>query len=99
MKPKTGNRVSYSTKWPGKSPLDSQEAVRRTTRGAAAQAFLRPVAGVGEAESDLSIALDGKPIKTPSGRRADCRRVRSIADAIASEWNEQGETIDPLTMR
>jgi chaperone required for assembly of F1-ATPase len=80
----------------GKSPLDPQEAVRRTTRGPQRKRFYAN-AGVGEADGGFSIALDGKPIKTPSGREL-IAPVRSIADAIASEWNAQGETIDPLTM-
>ena len=80
----------------GKSPLDPQEAVRRTTRGPQRKRFYAS-AGVGEAKSGFSITLDGKPIKTPSGRQVIVP-ARSIAEAIAAEWNAQGDTIDPLTM-
>src|SRR5579864_8098639 len=80
----------------GQSPLDPQEAVRRTTRSPQRKRFYAN-AGVGEAEGGFSITLDGKPIKTPSGNPVIVP-VRSIADAIAGEWNAQGETIDPLTM-
>ncbi|HZE55875.1 MAG TPA: ATP12 family protein [Bradyrhizobium sp.] len=80
----------------GKSPLDPQEAVRRTTRGPQRKRFYSS-AGVSEADGDFSITLDGKPIKTPSGRQM-IAPARSIAEAIAAEWNVQGEIIDPLTM-
>ena len=80
----------------GKSPLDPQEAVRRTTRAPQRKRFYTNAA-VDEADSGFAITLDGKPIRTPSGRRV-VAPTREIADAIASEWNAQGETIDPLTM-
>jgi len=80
----------------GKSPLDPQEAVRRTTRGPRRKRFYAG-AGVAEAEDGFTVTLDGKPIKTPSGRRV-IAPARSIAEAIAAEWNAQGDTIDPLTM-
>src|ERR1700722_19618737 len=80
----------------GKSPLDPQEAVRRTTRGPQRKRFYAS-AGIGEADGGFSITLDGKPIKTPSGHQM-IAPARSIAEAIAAEWNAQGEIIDPLTM-
>jgi chaperone required for assembly of F1-ATPase len=80
----------------GKSPLDPQEAVRRTTRVPPRKRFYAG-AGVGEADGGFSVTLDGKPIKTPGGHQVIVP-ARSIADAIAAEWNAQGETIDPLTM-
>ena len=40
-----------------------------------------------------SVALDGKPIKTP-GNRNLVVPLEAIAEAIAEEWQEQGETID-----
>jgi chaperone required for assembly of F1-ATPase len=80
----------------GQSPLDPQEAVRRTTRGPQRKRFYAG-AGIGETKSGFAITLDGKPIKTPSGRQVIVP-ARAIAEAIAAEWNAQGETIDPLTM-
>jgi chaperone required for assembly of F1-ATPase len=79
----------------GKSPLDPQEAVRRTTRGPQRKRFYSH-AGVGEADGGFAITLDGKPIKTPSGRPVIVP-ARSIAEAIAAEWDAQTENIDPLT--
>ncbi|MGB9115139.1 ATP12 family chaperone protein [Bradyrhizobium sp.] len=80
----------------GQSPLDPQEAVRRTTRGPRRKRFYAG-AGIGEADGGFSITLDGKPIKTPSGHQVIVP-TRSIADAIAAEWNAQADAIDPLTM-
>jgi chaperone required for assembly of F1-ATPase len=80
----------------GKSPLDPQEAVRREARVPKRKRFYKE-AGVAAAESGFTITLDGKPIKTPSGRTVTVP-ARAIADAIAAEWHAQADTIDPLTM-
>jgi chaperone required for assembly of F1-ATPase len=80
----------------GKNPLDPQEAVRRAARVPRRKRFYADV-GVAEADGGFAITLDGKPIKTPSGRVVTVP-VREIADAIAAEWSAQQETIDPLTM-
>ena len=80
----------------GKSPLDPQEAVRREARVPKRKRFYKE-AGVAEGGSGFTITLDGKPIKTPSGRTVTVP-VRAIAAAIAEEWRAQGDTIDPLTM-
>src|SRR5712671_2100333 len=45
----------------------------------------------------FAIALDDKPVRTPSGR-ALVAPAREIADAISAEWDAQKEIIDPLTM-
>ncbi len=44
------------------------------------------------------ILLDGRPVKTP-GRADLAAPTQGLAEAIAAEWNEQGETIDPPGMR
>jgi chaperone required for assembly of F1-ATPase len=80
----------------GKSGLDPEEAVRRTTRGPQRKRFYAG-AGVAEAEGGFAVTLDGKPIRTPSGRQV-VTPTREIAAAIAAEWNAQGEMINPLTM-
>jgi chaperone required for assembly of F1-ATPase len=80
----------------GKSPLDPEEAVRRTTRGPRRKRFYAR-AGVAEAPHGFAITLDGKPVRTPSGRPL-VAPTRKIADAIAAEWEAQKEFIDPLTM-
>jgi Chaperone required for the assembly of the mitochondrial F1-ATPase len=48
-------------------------------------------------DGGFGIALDGRPVKTPA--RADLALpTRALADAIAAEWLEVGETIDPRSM-
>lgn len=51
-------------------------------------------ATVGEGNQVL---LDGRPVRTP-GRAPLAPPGASLAEAIADEWNEQGETIDPRAM-
>jgi chaperone required for assembly of F1-ATPase len=80
----------------GKSPLDPQEAVRREARVPRRKRFYKE-AGIADTNGGFAITLDGKPIKTPSGRMVTVP-VRAIAEAIAEEWRAQQEMIDPLTM-
>src|SRR4051794_17704639 len=80
----------------GQSPLDPEEAVRRGTRTPQRKRFYAS-AGVAETDGGFSITLDGRPIKTPSGKIVIAPK-REIADAIAAEWQAQQENIDPLTM-
>ena len=80
----------------GHSPLDPEEAVRRTTRGPRRKRFYAQ-AGVAETPKGFGITLDGKPVRTPS-RRQLAAPIREIAEAIAAEWDAQREIIDPVTM-
>ena len=80
----------------GQSPFDPEEAVRRATRVPQRKRFYT-TAGVGEADGGFTVTLDGKPIRTPSGRHVVAPNA-DIAEAIAAEWNAQVETINPLTM-
>jgi chaperone required for assembly of F1-ATPase len=80
----------------GKSPLDPMESARRSGRTPQRKRFYAR-ADIAEVDGGFSITLDGKPIKTPSGRQV-IAPVRSVAEAVAAEWNAQSQTIDPLTM-
>ena len=80
----------------GKSPLDPQEAVRRATRVPRRKRFYA-TAGVIEADGGFAVALDGKPIKTPSGTIIAVPR-RALADTMVAEWEAQKDAIDPTTM-
>jgi chaperone required for assembly of F1-ATPase len=80
----------------GQSPLDPQEAVRRTARGPRRKRFYAH-ASVVESPGGFAITLDDKPVRTPSGH-ALVAPSRDIADAIAAEWDAQQEIIDPPTM-
>lgn len=48
-------------------------------------------------DGDFGVFLDGRPVKTP-GRAALAAPNSRLAEAIADEWNAQGETIDPRAM-
>jgi chaperone required for assembly of F1-ATPase len=80
----------------GQSPLDPQEAVRRTMRAPRRKRFYAR-AGVVKGKGGFAIALDDKPVRTRSGR-ALVVPVSEIADAMAAEWDAQREFIDPPTM-
>src|ERR1044071_4097130 len=80
----------------GKSPLDPQEAVRRSSRGPQRKRFYAS-AGVVETPKGFAITLDGKPVRAPS-RRKLIAPARMIADSIVAEWDAQKEVIDPTTM-
>jgi chaperone required for assembly of F1-ATPase len=80
----------------GQSPLDPQEAVRRAARAPQRKRFYAE-AGIAAADGGFAIMLDGKPIKTPSGRPVIVP-VKEIAQAIAEEWRAQSQILDPLTM-
>ncbi len=54
-------------------------------------------AEVVEAKDGFGIALDGRSVKTPA--RADLTvPTRALASAIAAEWSDCGETVDPRAM-
>ena len=69
------------------------EAARRNMRPALRKRFYKS-ASPGEGNRLL---LDGKPVRTPA-RRVLAAPDPRIASALASEWNAQGEAIDPATM-
>ena len=50
-----------------------------------------------EVDGLFAIALDGKTARTPA-RALLAMRSRPLAEAVAAEWQEQGERIDPSTM-
>src|ERR1700721_2429848 len=80
----------------GQAEANPMEAARRSSRAVQRKRFYAD-AGVGEADGGYPATLDGKPIKTPSGRMVVVP-ARSLAEMIAAEWNAQGEFIEPLTM-
>ncbi len=54
-------------------------------------------ASIAEAEGGYAVLLDGKPIRTPAKAPLTVRS-RKLAEAIAAEWEAQGETIEPATL-
>jgi chaperone required for assembly of F1-ATPase len=78
------------------SPLDPVEAARRSVRPQRHRRFYRN-AQVAEGAGSFAILVDERAVKTP-GRRPLQAPTRALAQAIAAEWNAQGEFIDPLSM-
>lgn len=58
--------------------------------------FWKEVAVVAE-DGGWGIVLDGRPVRTPQ-RASLAVASAALAEAIAAEWREQGETIDPAAM-
>lgn len=48
-------------------------------------------------EGGYVLALDGRPARTP-GRAALALPTAELGEAVAAEWDAQGETVDPATM-
>jgi chaperone required for assembly of F1-ATPase len=55
------------------------------------------MAEVTEADGGFCITLDGKPMRTPAGHPF-IAPTRALADAIAAEWQAQGDKVDPRSM-
>jgi chaperone required for assembly of F1-ATPase len=84
----------------GEPPLDPKEAARRSLRRPVRRRFYKAATvqeGRGEAGAEFGVLLDSKPVRTPA-RRALVAPRRRIAEAIAAEWNAQGNAIDPAAM-
>src|SRR6185369_10309272 len=76
-------------------PLDPTEAARRNMRPNLRKRFFKS-ATVGEG-APYRILLDSRAVKTPAGGTLAAPSA-ALAQAIAAEWNAQGERIDPATM-
>ena len=80
----------------GHSPLDPMESARQSSRAPLRKRFYKEVR-VAEADGGFAITLDGRAIRTPSGRQIVIP-TKALADAVAAEWADQKETLDPMTM-
>ncbi|WP_315811472.1 ATP12 family chaperone protein [Bradyrhizobium sp. SZCCHNR2028] len=80
----------------GRSPLDPQESARQAMRTPLRKRFYKE-AGTAAAEGGFNVTLDGRPIRTPSGRVVIVP-AGELAEAVAAEWQAQGDSIDPATM-
>jgi chaperone required for assembly of F1-ATPase len=79
----------------GNEPLDPTEAARRSMRPHLRKRFYE-TARVGEAPP-YPILLDGRAIRTPAGDTL-AAPTPALAQAVAAEWDAQGERIDPAAM-
>ena len=66
---------------------DSASAMKRFYR----------LAAVSPEESGVAVLLDGRPVRTP-GRNLLRVPTEELAEAIAEEWNGQGDAIEPRSM-
>ena len=79
----------------GNEPLDPVEAARRNMRPNLRKRFYEnATAG---ASAPYPVLLNGRAVKTPAGGTLAAPAV-ALAEAIAAEWNAQGERIEPATM-
>jgi chaperone required for assembly of F1-ATPase len=78
-------------------PLDPTEAARRGIRPRVRRRFYQHAEVVEGVEGNFGISLDGRPVRTPAGR-ALAAPSRKLAEAIAAEWDAQGDLIDPAAM-
>lgn len=81
-------------KVPGKEDLAPPKP-RRFYKQAGIETGPQPAAGHGG--QLYAVTLDGRPVKTP-GKRALAVPYRALAEAIAAEWQAQGEVIEPASM-
>ncbi len=77
-------------------PSNPMAAAQRLARQELPRRFYK-VAGVAAWEQGFALTLDGRQAKTP-GRNPVVVASRLVADALAAEWQRQGERIDPATM-
>ena len=79
------------------TPIDPMEAARRHVRITLRKRFYQTVS-VGSGEGGThTIALDGKPVRTPA-RNWLAAPSAALAEAIAAEWGAQADAIDPAAM-
>ncbi len=77
-------------------PGNATEAARRAARPIPRRRFYAK-ATTARVSAGYAVALDGKPVRTPAGD-ALAAPTLGLAQAIAAEWEAQGETIDPAKM-
>jgi chaperone required for assembly of F1-ATPase len=75
---------------------DPVASARQAMRPAYPKRFYRQ-ATAGEAEGGWRLLLDGRSAKTP-GRNHLAVPTQALAEALAAEWEAQGELINPTTM-
>jgi chaperone required for assembly of F1-ATPase len=77
-------------------PLDPMESARRNMRPNLRARFYQD-ATTGEADGGFRVLLDGRPVRTPASNPL-AAPLRTLAEALAAEWNAQQDKIDPAAM-
>lgn len=70
---------------------------RETSRPLPKRVYKRAEAGPAQASNSFPVLLDGRPARTPKGREL-AMPTRPLAEAVAREWDTQGQLIDPSVM-
>ena len=76
------------------------DPVRETQLGlkkALPKRFYQQAAVMPGSEAGFVVALDGKPVRTPSRKELGIANP-DLAEAVAAEWQAQADRIDPATM-
>ena len=77
-------------------PIDPVAMARRDLQKVLPRRFYKQ-ASAQEGEGGFTLVLDGKNAHTP-GRLPICVPALQLAQALAGEWNAQGDFIDPASM-
>ena len=77
-------------------PLDPEESARRSMRTSLRARFYKQ-AHAGEGPDNFPVLLDGRPVRTPA-RNALAAPERTLAEALAAEWDAQKDKVDPAVM-
>lgn len=77
-------------------PLDPIEAARRAARPQLARRFYTSAA-VRADGAGFAVLLDGRVAKTPA-HQALAAPARALAEAVATEWENQQDVVDPTRM-
>lgn len=81
---------------PGETRRDPREAAREALTPELPKRFYAQ-ASAAPHEQGFALHLDGRPARTP-GKRPLLAPSRAAGEALAAEWQAQGERIDPKTM-
>lgn len=80
----------------GHDPATANDRAKTVARGELPKRFYEK-AGVEEVDGLFRVVLDGRPVRTPA-RALLAVPWRPVAEALAREWEAQGERIDPSRM-
>jgi len=78
-------------------PSDPVREIQAGLKKVLPKRFYKQVAVIPGTESGFVVALDGKPVRTPSRQELGVPNA-DLAAALAAEWEAQTDTIDPATM-
>jgi chaperone required for assembly of F1-ATPase len=79
------------------TPKDPLKAARRGAQPALRRRFYEKASSAAAADGGFVVQLDGKDARTPAGRVL-AAPAEPLGEAIAAEWQAQGDVIDPAAM-